>query len=77
MMHFSVPFLTLALLGILISGAFTADENDPEEYLKKANDELQSHLHILTNVQWDQASNITQENEDKVVRANGCFLLHK
>lgn len=75
-MHFSVPFLTVALLGLLISGAFTADKNAPEEYLKKANDELQSHLHLLTKVQWDQASNITQENEDKVVRANGCFLLH-
>lgn len=74
-LHLLGSCLTLAVLFVASSTVVTdAAYLQPEDYLRRANDELQKEIQLLTNAQWDLASNITPSNEAKVVRRLEFFL---
>lgn len=62
--NFGTYFLVVFFVTVTVSNAANLQ---PEDYLRKANDELQKEIQLLTNAQWDLASNITPANEAKVV----------
>ena len=64
---YSMFLISLALAGLILCAS--SNVVDPEEYLRKANAELQVNIKLLIDAQWDQGSNITQENENKLVCA--------
>ena len=73
------------LLGLLLLGTaiFTLTEGangngsalEPEDYLRRANEQLQRQIQLLTTAQWNLASNITSENEAKVVSTSEALKM--
>ena len=57
----------LAFANFLLCVSSKSVIENAQEYLKKAEQELKVNLKQLISAQWNQGSNITQENENKLV----------
>ncbi|XP_017490765.1 PREDICTED: angiotensin-converting enzyme-like, partial [Rhagoletis zephyria] len=64
--------LLLGLFSFFFSHVETA-ALEPEDYLNRENEKLRRQINLLTTAQWELASNITAENEAKVIEQGKTF----
>ena len=64
--RYHLGLLLLGLFSFFFSHVETA-ALEPEDYLNRENEKLRRQINLLTTAQWELASNITAENEAKVV----------
>ena len=68
----SLLILSLFLLTLALGVNSKSVLENAQEYLDKAEKEFKVQLKLLIDAQWDQGSNITQENEKKLVSVVKC-----